>query len=447
MSGTSKYTGTLIDPSTGIDLAGSHPLANLLKVATNRSLSVEARLLYVILCLMAWSKGRCWPGQEHQAAALGRSDRQVRRYHEELERAGILGIHRRPGQSSHYYPWALQRTPDARDLRAPDTRVRRTPKKELENVQNIVRVPPKTGNSHELHSTPHHENVNASQISHGSLPGETSPSKQVFPGPASHNSGIFGAYDHSGIPCLPASGLSPFVPTPRSDSASESTESAKKDPFSEFRHPPRHEASFNPVPTAPGQFHKPKAPLNPDHMFLVEEIERVTGDTWSRGHFLNLVRQIDEQTIWSALSITREKLALESGVNAGGYFTATVRALAGLQDLSPNRSCSPALPTRKIRKEPSRASKRISTPKHDLSAEIDPAGLVKGWKTLYEPGRIASVLFHVGRCLDGWDATAAWEMLTRERAGAPEPEVLDEFLDLAALKVRFQLGLTGKPVT
>ena len=48
--------------------------------------------------------------------------------------------------------------------------------------------------------------------------------------------------------------------------------------------------------------------LTPDHFFLVQEIERVTGDTWSRGHFVNLVRQVDEKTIYGALSVRREKV-------------------------------------------------------------------------------------------------------------------------------------------
>ena len=70
-----------------------------------------------------------------------------------------------------------------------------------------------------------------------------------------------------------------------------------------------------------------------DHLVLVEEIERVTGDTWSRGHFINLVRHVDEQTVYAALSVTREKMALESGVNAGAYFTATLKGMMGLAGL------------------------------------------------------------------------------------------------------------------
>ena len=91
-------------------------------------------------------------------------------------------------------------------------------------------------------------------------------------------------------------------------------------------------------PTPPSVVPEPKkitAPITQDHLVLVEEIERVTGDTWSRGHFINLVRHVDEQTVYSALSVTREKITLESGINAGAYFTATLRGMMGLSCLSP----------------------------------------------------------------------------------------------------------------
>jgi hypothetical protein len=79
-----------------------------------------------------------------------------------------------------------------------------------------------------------------------------------------------------------------------------------------------------------------KNPVTPEHLFLVEEIERVTGDTWSRGHFINLVRQTDENTIYAALSVIREKMSLESGVRGGAYFTATLRGMIELSCLNPS---------------------------------------------------------------------------------------------------------------
>ncbi|MFC1833530.1 hypothetical protein ACFL2Q_02195 [Thermodesulfobacteriota bacterium] len=61
----------------------------------------------------------------------------------------------------------------------------------------------------------------------------------------------------------------------------------------------------------------PKANLTPDQWCLLEDIEAATGDTWSRGHFINLIRNHDESTIYAALSVTKEKMSLESGVRGG----------------------------------------------------------------------------------------------------------------------------------
>ena len=71
----------------------------------------------------------------------------------------------------------------------------------------------------------------------------------------------------------------------------------------------------NPIPKE-----KPKASLTPDQWLLVEDIETACRDFHSRGHFINLVRRYNEESIHTALSITKEKLSLESGVNAGAYF-------------------------------------------------------------------------------------------------------------------------------
>jgi hypothetical protein len=80
----------------------------------------------------------------------------------------------------------------------------------------------------------------------------------------------------------------------------------------------------------------------------------------------------------------------------------------------------------------------VSVPDPEPVEEFDEKALVKGWKIVYRPGDLSSVLSQVGRCLPGWDAHSTWESLIHERAGEPEEEVLDEFLDLAAFKVQFQ---------
>ena len=377
------------NPSISFD-PGVHPLGNLLKVATNQSLSVEARLLYVILVMMAWSKGRCWPSQQYQSEALGRSDRQVRRYHQELERAGILGINRRPGQSSFYYPWLLHQTPDTCDLRAQDTGVRVTLKKEqVQNVKNVIPPHPKPPCSEKL-SSANEDNVNAIE-----------------------------AYSKA----------EEF----RLDKMSISESEPSQDVHSRSQEPPP--ASTPVRPKGPSGS---KPPLTQDHMFLVEEIERVTGDTWSRGYFVNLVRQVDEQTIWAALSVTREKMALESGVNGGAYFSSTVRGMAGLHSLTPHRPSPVTSNEFDVGPLDSNQPSKVSIPKPEPVDEIDPTALVKGWKVMYRPGNVSSVLSQVGRCLPSWDAQSTWESLRQDRVGECEETVLDEFLDLCAVKVQFQ---------
>lgn len=359
---THHHTNPSPGPSTSISFDPTdHPLGNLLKVATNTNLSVEARLLYVILVLMAWSKGRCWPSQAYQAQALGRSDRAVRNYQQELEKVGLMLIERTPGRVNHYHPAILtgthSKTPEPDNRPTPETGCRITLKEELQNVKNVL--PIDDLGSPSPSTPPDQENVNAIQT----LP--KSPSK------------------------------------PQRGS------------------PPQTRKSF----------------ITPDQIFLVEEIERTTGDTWSRGHFFNLVRQVDEQTIWSALSVTREKISLESGVNAGAYFTSTLRGMAEIQSLGSHKSSS----TSPVPETTDRSSSQICpVAEPPVLEEIDPSGLVKGWKIMYRPGDLSAVLSQVQRCLPGWDAQSTWKTLKFDRAGASEEEVLDEFLDLCALKVQFQ---------
>ncbi|MFC1834117.1 hypothetical protein ACFL2Q_05205 [Thermodesulfobacteriota bacterium] len=182
-------------------------------------------------------------------------------------------------------------------------------------------------------------------------------------------------------------------------------------------------------------------------MFLVEEIERTTGDTWSRGHFVNLVRQVKEQTIWSALSVTREKMALESGVNGGAFFTATLKGMAGLQGLSPKRSSPVTSNAFEVGPQDSKQPPPVSVPAPEPVEEFNAEALVKGWKIVYRLGDVSSVLSQVGRCLPDWDARSTWETLKQDRVGEPEEEVLNEFLDLAAFKVQFQSTTSSEMVT
>lgn len=363
---TFDYINPSENPSTSISFdPGDHPLGNLLKVATNTSLSVEARLLYVILVLMAWSKGRCWPSQAYQSQALGRSERQIRRYHNELEQAGILGINRRPGQSSYYYPWALQTTPDTADRRASDTDVRLTLKKELLN---------------------HVTNVDIS-------------SDQPAPSPEPD----------------------PPVQSENVNAIENLTESIQEPPPQPLATVP------NPTVETPAS----KANLTPDQWCLLEDIERACQDFHSRGHFINLIRQHDETTIYAALSVTKEKLSLESGVRGGAYFTATLKGMAGLQGLG--STPQPSVPPSPC-SEPYRPQRvQISEPEPE---PVDPEGLVKGLRFQWKAGGIQSLLSWSDKSVSGVDTGTLWSQVKDLLPQAREETLVERFLD--TLKVRMK---------
>lgn len=61
-------------------------------VLRDAGLCVGARLAYAILLMYAWQDGACFPGQEKMAADMDVSERQLRRYLEDLETAGYIRI-------------------------------------------------------------------------------------------------------------------------------------------------------------------------------------------------------------------------------------------------------------------------------------------------------------------------------------------------------------------
>lgn len=393
------------DPSISFD-QNAHPLGNLLKVATNQSLSLEARLLYVVLVLMAWSKGKCWPSQTYQARSLGRSERQVRRYHQELERSGVLGINRRPGQSSFYYPWALHGTPDTCDLRAQDTGVRLTSKEEqLKSVKNVLPVPTPVTCTNELPSQDE-ENVNALEILSNSedlsQPTETP--------------------DHEPIsnPILESFSLPEPPDTIQTQPPASSTRSEKT----------KQQLQIQP----------PKANLNPDQWFLLEETEQACNDFHSRGHFINLIRRHDEATIYAALSVTKEKMSLESGVRGGAYFTATLKGMTELRGLgsNPQPSIQPTSPP-EIQSHPPCSYEPHRAPVLEPQPEpVDPDGLIKGLRFQWKSGGVSSLLLWADRCVSGVDTHELWgqikELLPREH----QETLVDRFLDTLRVRIQHQ---------
>lgn len=60
-------------------------------------LTPQARLLYAILVSFAWFENECWPGQQRLAAAMGCSEKMVRKYLNELREHDLIEWKRREG--------------------------------------------------------------------------------------------------------------------------------------------------------------------------------------------------------------------------------------------------------------------------------------------------------------------------------------------------------------
>jgi len=177
-------------------------------------------------------------------------------------------------------------------------------------------------------------------------------------------------------------------------------------------------------------------PLSHEQIDLIREIERITGDTWSRGHFTNIVRTFDEQTIYTALSITKEKISLESGVNGGAYFTSTVKCLRGLRTVRSSPPSHPAPPSGPMHSRGSTVGKNNISGTVDLTLKGDEIDDIKrGWSTLYRSGYPDQALRVISRCLGGCDIKSLWEKLSNERPEDPEESVFEELMDLACLKL------------
>ena len=64
-------------------------------ILDNGKLSPGAKLTYAMLLKYAWQNDYCFPGQERLAKDMGVTDRSVRTYLQELERADFVAIKQR----------------------------------------------------------------------------------------------------------------------------------------------------------------------------------------------------------------------------------------------------------------------------------------------------------------------------------------------------------------
>lgn len=363
--------------------------------------------------LLTWSgeKGYCWWSVPKIAKDLRWSSSAVWRRATELKRAGLLEVIPRPGRSNFWVP--LPGKAKMERLRSELTPLA-TPRgpsyeKKTENLKRCT-VKGHCGST-DLPSLPPSPNVNALKIC----------SNEMSPIPK------------TGMNTSEASiqDLNPILQR-LSDQ------------------PIQHESESS---TLPPKF-KTTVPITSDHLLLVEEIERVTGDTWSRGHFVNLVRQTDEQTVYAALSVTKEKMTTESGVNPGAYLTATLKGMIGLSSLGgkcPNhvvhrQPCPDYPPTT----APSRPLRWISHPDEPKPEPIDPESMKKGWRIHYRGSGLPSMLSLVQRCVPlSVDVTGLWRDVRETFSGMEESVLIDRLLDTVVTRVRHaeKMGAGGDCLT
>lgn len=60
-------------------------------------------MVFAILAMFAWQAEECYPGQEKVAGLLNIKPRQLRRLIRELERKGLVEVHRRGVQQTNVY--------------------------------------------------------------------------------------------------------------------------------------------------------------------------------------------------------------------------------------------------------------------------------------------------------------------------------------------------------
>jgi hypothetical protein len=114
-------SGRLNEIARNIEIVGADPVTrhgftqvpNF--ILTNEAVSVGAKLAYAMLLKYAWADNACFPGQTQLAKDMGSGERSVRRYLEELEKAGLLEITQRGlGKTNIYRLFLTVQKPAAR---------------------------------------------------------------------------------------------------------------------------------------------------------------------------------------------------------------------------------------------------------------------------------------------------------------------------------------------
>jgi hypothetical protein len=73
------------------------------EILEDSTITLPARMLYIILLSKAWTKNQVFPGQKHLAAKMGINDRSVRKYLSELVGNGLIVRQRRGLTKTNIY--------------------------------------------------------------------------------------------------------------------------------------------------------------------------------------------------------------------------------------------------------------------------------------------------------------------------------------------------------
>jgi len=381
MSRTPYNIGTPVEQSTSFTLINQSLEAVALKPGP--------RLLLTRIVSWCGSKGRCWYSVETMATKLGVSVRTVQRWKKELIQSEYLAETSSPYRSPYLIPYPSKlNDPNFTDVTSGVTDLTPLLLRE-ERIKERCTVDKVCTSTNQTPLSPKDQNGNAIKIESDeitSLP-ETSVDKDL----------------HQSSPS--------FIQPPVLSSSVQQKSKL--------------------IITRP----KTRLHLTPDQFFLVEQIEQVTGDTWSRGNFINLVRQADEQTVYAALSITREKKILESGVNLGAYFTATLKGLIGLGNLKTYPSSSRA--TSDIYTHQNSTSEYKVPPLPVEAEPFNPESMKKGWRLRYSAGGVQPLLSLVKRCVpESFDIHELWMDVKAELPGTKESILVDRFLDTVVVRIR-----------
>jgi hypothetical protein len=153
-----------------------------------------------------------------------------------------------------------------------------------------------------------------------------------------------------------------------------------------------------------------------------------------------------------ALSITRDKMAQDSGVNGGAYFTATVKSLAGVQPLhnGPRRHVDEKPPA--ITPAPIQAVEmRRSVPPVKLPAvkfreqpeKPNPEHLIKGLRFHWRNEGLSGLLTWTEKSVVGINIREIWNQVKELLPLAREAERVDRFLETVQVRMQHQVARAG----